>query len=80
VGGTSFGCQWDTRWCGLENETPLEENRLLKWKEGEPSNSTVKMCLVLEFSLEKKPHMTFFKSECKTLLRTIYESRKEFYY
>jgi hypothetical protein len=79
VGGSSFGCQWDTRWCGVDAETPLDENKLILWKDGEPSNSSTKMCVVLEFSLEMEPHMTFLKGECNIPMKTIYESIKELY-
>jgi hypothetical protein len=75
VSGASFGCHWDNRWCNEENEPALADNEQLPWKAGEPSNATNKECVAVEYSMNKAPHLTFFKADCNTKFKTIYESK-----
>lgn len=78
VGGTSFGCHWDTRWCNVDDEPPVRDNNQITWKPGEPSNATNKECLAIEFNKEKFPLITFLKADCMTKMGAIYESKLNF--
>lgn len=75
VSGASFGCFWDNRWCNEDNEPQIAEFKQFPWKEGEPSNVTNKECVAAEYSINKAPHLTFFKAECDTKFKTIVESK-----
>jgi len=80
VSGMSFGCLWDNRWCNDDNEPPMADFEQLPWKAGEPSNVTSKECVAVEFSMNKAPHLTFFKTECDSKFRAILESKMRFNY
>jgi hypothetical protein len=63
VGGTLFGCHWDTKWCNVDDETPVKDNGDIVWKHGKPSNSTNKECLAMEFNRGKSPALMAFFSK-----------------
>jgi hypothetical protein len=78
VSAASFGCHWDNRWCNEDNEPPLADNEQLSWKAGEPFNVSSKECVAADFTREKAPHLTFFKTECNNKFLAIFESRIKF--
>jgi hypothetical protein len=78
VSGASFGCHWDNRWCNNDNEPPFEDNEQFPWKTGEPSNVTSKECVAVDFSMNKAPHLSFFKADCDTKFKAIFESEMRF--
>jgi hypothetical protein len=78
VSGASFGCNWDNRWCNEDDEPPLADFEQFPWKAGEPSNATNKECVAVEFSMNKAPHLTFYKASCDTKILSIFESKMRF--
>jgi hypothetical protein len=78
VSGASFGCLWDNRWCNEEAEPRLADFEQFPWKAGEPSNATNKECVAVDFSMNKAPHLTFFKANCDLKLKALFESKMRF--